>query len=500
MTRIPRLAAAVTLFISGTAAAQAAQRDWSPFEKEPSCLVSQNYFAKPDAKNRLASAQGLILQWYVWGKAFATHVAGSDLKAFSECFQSFDGAPDCGLPKDPAIADALWSAYNGKKILPGDAADRYFAEPPPPAAIRYAARAVGRCFGKDSASFSLTDLGLVEIDTPVPVCLAAVYKAQSPFTNKPPHEITREFAQRPEVQAWATVVSNLIGFNAVVPAKPVEACRLAPASLAGILGGAAMQAKADSARADTAAEAERVRLSNRTDEERYRGLNGCQIAYSLVFQGINSKAGIVGKVPDRAIGWALDYEKASLGAGDCPPMPEVLSRWVQQQPMETFQAEPDPYAAFRLRRAPTFEKTHASWRSFAETWMSRYDTEKAASGPADSDCAAALRYARSPAMGPVLNADNGPSAFQTLARLDYSNEASAAFCEFVPTAMMSAARQARDAKAFRDAEAREKARRAEAVVPASLPKQDYLWKRAPTTRCYWAGETRQGQREVCFTN
>lgn len=239
----------------------------------------------------------------------------------------------------------------------------------------------------------------------------------------------------------------------------------------------------------------------RTDAERFGGLNGCQIAYSLVFQGINSKQGTVGKVPDGAIGWALDYEQANLSGKACPPMPQALSDWTQKQPMATFRAEPDPYTSYRSRKGPAFGNTFDDWLGFAEVWMSRYNTQRAASGGANSDCSAVLYYARSNALGPVMNADNGPSAFQTLARLGYTPEAESAICEYAPASIIPQARSTYYAEEARkrDAYAAEMRRR-QPIQPSTLPRQNYLWKNAPTTRCYWAGDTKQGQKQVCFTN
>ncbi len=488
------------LTLACAASAQVAQSDWSPLEEDATCLVSKNYFTTPNAVNRRVSAQGMILQWYVWGDAFATNLNGWNYK-FLQCFLTAKDSPDCGLPKDPAVADVLWAAMNGKKVQPGDAADVYFSNPPPPDAIKFAARGVGRCFGKDSAGFTLEELGLVQVDTPLEACKIVMSKIDTPFKDSGPSEIDTEFAKRPEVHAWAIIISNLIGLDAAAPAKPMQSCSIAPTSLAKILGGSAVKVRVDAERALTAADAEHDRLTNRTDAERFGGLNGCQIAYSLVYQGINARDKTVGKVPDDAIGWALRYETASLDGKACPPMPQALSDWAQKQPMATFQAEPDPYTSFRSRKGPTLGETFEDWRAFAGIWMSRYDTQRAPSSGAHSDCDAVLYYARSDAMGPVMNADNGPSAFQTLARLGYGVDAEAAICEYAPVSMIPPARSAYDAEESRRREAyAAEMRKRQPVVPSTLPKQNYLWKNTPTTRCYWAGDTKQGQKQVCFTN
>jgi hypothetical protein len=498
MVRTLFVAALLWLTASGAVLAQAQQTDWSPFEEDPTCLVSRNDLSKPDATRGAATAQVMILRWHVWGDAFARNINGQDLHGFVKCFQPFEGAVDCGLPKNAVVGDVLWGVLNGKKVQPGDAADAYFSTPPPPDAIRFAARGVGRCFGKDSQALTLQELGLVRVDTSMDACMVVIKKIHAPWTTAAPAQIDREFAKRPDVAVWATVMGNLVSANA---AKPVQACSVAPVSLAGILGGAAEKTRTDAARLASQAEASRIQLGNRTDAQRFAGLNGCQIAYSLVLQGINSRQGTVGKVPNAAIGWAMDYEKANLGGKACPPMPQALSDWTQKQPMATFQPSPDPYTAFRSSKGPAFGKTLADWRSFASTWMSRYPTQRVASGKAHSDCDAVLYYARSPALGAVKNADNGPSAFQTLARLAYTAEAEVAMCEYVPVSMLARARSAYAAEEARkrDAYAAEMRKR-EPLVPSTLPRQNYLWKNAPTSRCYWAGDTKHGQKEVCFSN
>lgn len=494
------MAALVTTFCllqMGSAFAQAPQNDWSPYEEEPSCMVSKNYFTTPDADSQRATAENMILQWQVFGDRFVGNVQPGDLYDFVRCFQTYEGAPDCGLPKNPEVADALWKRLQSRTpIVPGDVAFTYFSTPPPPEAIKFASKTLGRCFGRGSAQFSLEDLELKTVNAPLAICRAVAQRAFSPSDKQGPY-MTMEFAK--SIGNWGAVVSNLIGFRAVAPGKPVENCAVVPAKVADFLIAATAEAEVENERIRAAAEARRARLANRTDAERFAGLNGCQIAYSLVFQGINSKEGTVGRVPDEAISWALDYEKANLSGEACPTMPLVLSAWVQQQPMATFQAEPDPYISFRTRRGPS-ENTLASWRSFAKTWMSRYETESVPAGGEHSDCDALLYYARSKAMGPLRNADTGPSAFQTLALLGYSASARTALCEHAPIGMASLGRQAYDGNQMRQQQAREKAARERAFVPAVLPRQNYLWKNAPTTRCYWAGDTKQGQRETCFTN
>ena len=415
--------------MAGAATAQVAQRDWTPWEEDPTCLVSENYFTTPDARNRMTTAQGMILQWYVWGDAFFSNVNRSDLQELSECFMQFDGAPDCGLPKNSAVKEIIVGRQNGKEFVPGDAADIYFSAPPPPEAIKFAARGVGRCFGKDSEGFSLEELGLAGVDTSVESCYETSLKIQSPFRQAPPYEIDNGFAQIPAVAAWGRIVSNLIGYNSVAPSKPVEVCSVAPTQLAEILGWMAIDLKA---------------------------------------------------------------------LADIPP---VLSDWVQEQPMATFQAEPDPYTSFRARDGAGYGASYQDWLNFAKIWMSRYDNRIASTDRVGGDCDAVLYYARSDRFT-ADNADNGPSAFATLVRLDYGAEAETAMCQFAPVSIFERARAAYNAEETRKREQAEKDMRLQnPVKPADLPRQDYLWKNTPTTRCYVTGYSQAGiANESCFTN
>lgn len=491
------LSASVTL-------AQVQQSEWTPWEQDSTCLVSETHFTTPDARSPRPSAPGMILQWYVWGNNFITNVNAYNVYGFGDCFSSAQGAPDCGLPKNSAVANYMYAKSNtGSSITPKltDEVIAYFSKPPPAEAIKYAAKAVGRCFGKDSAGFTLEDLELVRVDTPAAACQSVAAKIESPWSNTPPYSIKKDLARIPVVKAWGNTANNIIGWNAVPPSKPIESCSVAPAILAPILAEVAQGQMTAAQRAKAKSDAERVRLVNRTDEERFMGLNGCQIAYSLVFQGINSQDRIVGFITDDAIDWALKYEKANLRGLACPPMPISLSDWVQKQPMATFQAEPDPYTEFRSRKGPGFDKTYEDWLAFAEIWMSRYDTQKVHFGGAGSTCDAVLYYARSDRFRPT-NEDNGPSAFVTLARLGYSQDAALAMCAHVPVSIITPALDYYVAEEQRKRQEREaEMKRRQPITPVRLPKQNYLWKNSSTTtRCYWAGDTASGQKNVCFTN
>ena len=479
---------------------QVTQNEWTPWEEDPSCFVSETHFTTPDAKQLRPSAESMILRWYVWGDAFITNVDYRDLYDFSTCF----AYEDCGLPKDPDIGNRLVSVFNSQgreRISADEPLAKYFSQPPPPEAIKFAARGVGRCFGAATENYTLEQLGFSRIDTPADVCLsvAVAINAGGPRSSKWSSQRNMDIQRYPGVKAWLRAINTLIQERAAQPSRQVEVCTYAPEGVAPILTGAAETTRAANQAAQTTAEAERIRLTNRTDEERFGGLNGCQIAYSLVFQGINSKTGTVGAVPDEAISWALAYEKANLAGEACPVMPTALSDWVQQQPMATFQAEPDPYASFRMRTGPSFGNDYDDWDFFAKTWMLRYETQPAAANRTGSDCDAVLYYARSDRFRPS-NEDNAISAFATLARLSYKSEASRAMCGYAPVSMIPAARDYYDREVARQREAYEAEMRSRRPAVPAQPQQNYLWKSAPTTRCYWSGDSKYGQKNVCFTN
>jgi hypothetical protein len=182
-------------------------------------------------------------------------------------------------------------------------------------------------------------------------------------------------------------------------------------------------------------------------------------------------------------------------------IPQALSNWVQKQPMATFQAEPDPYDSFRARNGAGYRASYQDWLNFTKIWMSRYETQIARTERAGGDCDAVLYYARSGALS-AANADNGPSAFATLARLDYTSDAETAMCQFAPVSIFDSARAAYNAEETRKREQVEMEMRLQnPIKPADLPRQNYLWKNTPTTRCYITGYSQSGLAyESCFTN
>lgn len=497
--------AALTFLVLATSAVgtHAQQREATPFEFENSCFVTQADLATPGGKRGAYSAERIILDWYVWGGDAVADRWHPHLERFGhECFNRKDKGR-CGLSYDKKMFSALTTGIRNQDVGPGGIVYEYFQQKPPTEAIRFAARGVGLCFGADNPALSEIDWG--QVNYPFAVCNDRAYMTTVLWRRAAGNEKNIKAMDAPyrESRAWGYVVNGM-----GLPPEVAESasCLAAPNIMHKALAHTAGVFAEDATRQENrriAAE----RFANRPVAERIAGLNGCQIAYSLVFNGINAPEGrVVGRVPDGAISWALDYEKANLADEPCPPMPEVLSTWVQQQPLERFEPVQDPYAAFRARKGPSFGNDTAAWASFARIWMSRYETRQAGFAPIapssnpGSWCDAVLYYARSNAMGPALNADNGASAFQTLARLGYGNDAEAGICQFAPVSIFPAAKQAWTAHMNRQQQAAQRAAAPKPVAPTNLPQQNYLWKSAPTTRCYWAGDTKQGQRQVCFTN
>ena len=490
-----------------TTDASAQTRQATPIEVQPNCMVKQETIATPGGQKFEYLSERIILDWYTWGGYAAQYAWRPNLSNFGkECFNRKEKGK-CGLPYDKTMYKALTDGISNASLLPGGIIYEYFQKPPPAEAINFAAQSIGQCFGSDSPS--LEAIGWQRVDYPFGVCAfqsrrvqtswIGAYKPEKVKKIRPDHRATRN---------WSIAIKNM-------RLSEEDASQLICGAAPSILS-AALEDSAASYYEDLEILEERrlakERFDNRPVEERIAGLNGCQIAYSLVFNGINASESTVGRVPDAAISWALNYEKANLAGEDCPTMPDVLSEWVQQQPLTKFEPVSDPYTEFRSRKGPSFGKDFASWSTFAKIWMSRYDTRTASTKPINSrrgtgsHCDAVLYYARSNERGTPQNADNGPSAFQTLARLGYSAEASAAMCQYAPSAIFAAAESAWNAKTYKEEQEIQAAARAQAELDARLSASQnsvqgsYLWKNAPTTRCYWSGETKNAQKSVCFTN
>lgn len=235
-------------------------------------------------------------------------------------------------------------------------------------------------------------------------------------------------------------------------------------------------------------------------------LNGCQIAYGFVYHGINaSSTGYqpFGEVPDEAISWALKYEDANLKNKACPEMPIELSNWVERQPISQFRPAKDPYTWFRQRKGP-YADTQAGWQHFSSIWMSRYKTVDVLEGNDFTTCMKVAYYMQGKRRSDAP-AKSGTTALWQLFQIAGKNPMGQSWaCSVVPPEVIGPAK-AKWAKEVRAAAEAERLRsnpppRQFVYTPPRTNADNYLWPRQPTTRCYWAGDTKYGSKQVCFTN
>ncbi|WP_411820069.1 hypothetical protein ABFZ85_00885 [Hyphococcus formosus] len=529
LTLIGFIGATITI-----AQAQTSQRAWSPYEENPTCLISKTYFNKIGTMWSIPtySDAAMILKWHVAGDQFTNELSYTDIEKFSACF---DGQRDCGLPVNHEIANTLKS----REIAPGSATDAYFKNPPPESAIRFAMGTVGDCFGTAGSGIFLDEVGMSEMALPMDICTRAgktIYWRGKRERDQAPKMTDAQIAR---YDNWGRLVFGMTNLRKNRPDPKPETCSLVPSELVpsfmafydengyGAASDAAAIAAAEQAAQQEAKEkaeakareiaylreSKRKELLSRTDRERFGTLDGCQIAYSYIFAGINRPptSFIVDPVPDGAIGWALRYEQAHKQGNACPPMPEVLSDWLQKQDTKLFVAYGASYE-FRGKRPVVYNDN--DWKNFAEKWMWRNQTISDPDYRQGSNCYAAVWHAR--------NIAHDWSSM-TLAEQDFVGLAlktkpwgapGSAFCTVIPPEILPLAHKtwsraynqqmraeaAQQAK-WDAANAKEAARRAQ--IDAAY---DALgnWKpsnnAAVSTRCYNTETTKYGVRQTCFTN
>ncbi len=420
---------------------------------------------------------GIILTWYIHGATPFPDANPDAVLPFADCFDV--SIPiDCGIPKNAAMTTTLRGPDGPQALQPGGALYNYFeAAPPPPAAIAYAGQNIGTCFGDDNIYVDLYrsfDQGEFDVE----VC-RRLSDRMLEHLDAEGMSLNPEFLRQIE---WGIMFGQTWFESDTCPFYPKY-------------GGDLVKKY----RAEIAAE--RTKAAR---DAKFAGLNGCQIAYGYVFHGINATSGITRRVPDGAISWALDYEQANLDNEDCPVMPQVLSEWVMEQPLEIFQPAPDPYTALRRRTRPVFGNDHAAWTYFAKAWMERYELVDAS-----KQCQDVKDYVFG-TNGNNLSPNSAEAAFR---RLMYLAEkaperrvATPAICAFTPDYVWPKVQQYHAAQVADRAAAERQRKINEARTQQSIdrwappPQQNYLWTNAPTTRCYRAGDTKYGSRQVCFTN
>ncbi|WP_370335951.1 hypothetical protein [Parvularcula marina] len=535
MTRKFLSYSALAAAFATTAQAQTVQRDWTPYEQTKQCMISENFFNPVTRRDGSTfwhipddSAATTILKWHISGDQFLNEVHFTRRERFAACF---NGARECGLPINNDIAWEL-----DQLDLPGNGVSTaYFKNPPPKSAVRYAMATVGDCFGAAGEGVYLDELGLTEASLPVDICYRAgqtMFFSGERYRDEAPAMTDAQITKYGE---WGALAYYLINQVQNKPDNP-EVCGVAPVELMpsfmsfyddngyALLEGpeyiAAQEAEAKAA-AKAAAEkqarenaylreSKRKRLLARNDYERFGTLDGCQIAYSYIFGGINrdKMSFIVDPVPDSAIGWALKFEQTQAAAQDCPAMPQELGDWMAKQDPKLFEA----YGAeeeFRNTKPNIWNENE--WKAFVERWMWR-DQTFAESYAQGGNCQAAIWYSRNIAHD--WNSFNQAELdFVGLARVfERWGAPDRALCAAIPPDVLPLARKtwerqynqvmrekARQQAEWDEANRREAARRAEInAAYDELLNWKPPYSKQTEMRCYNVEETKYGTRQRCF--
>lgn len=473
--------------LAAEANAQSPKRDWTPYEDNPDCLVTRHQMKEPGGTDVRSKPIDMIMGAYIWGGRVSSEAMGRRMEDFENACLMKDANEQCGYPYDRGIGKLVkrrGSKYHKRRDArrPGGELYKLLDEMPPPAAIRLAERSVGLCFGRNGTTTSLNDLDLVRVEYPTRFC-------QDLIRNRRLSHSGLSTQERDQLDGWIAAYaqfSNTLARTGQL--EDPDQCKLVPRSIVGQL----QARQAEDVKQSMAEIAKIMRHSRRSVEERIAGLNGCQIAYALVYQGLNGAS--QDRVPDTGISWALSYERANLNNLECPNMPSDLNEWVQRQPLEKFEAVPDPYAVFRQTARPP-QNTDWGWNNFVRQWMSRYETVDAS-----NECEAIRYFVGLKYIGDQLrySKDDTPlHAFHDLFQVSGDERAKRIKCKFTPTSILPQVRQAWSDRADQIA-------RNNAPPPQEPPNpfkptdsgvKSYLWTNVPTTRCY-----RSGGREYCFTS
>ncbi|MBB34701.1 MAG: hypothetical protein CME88_03590 [Hirschia sp.] len=451
------------------------------FEPSPDCMMKENYFRSSGLFSTSYSytLEAAILTWYVQGPEAIVAMDSGSKSNLAQCIDP-NGSLDCGLEPDKKTYNALMKGVVMKK---GDAKKirKYFSQPVPDAAIALASRAVGRCFGDHPAQPSMEEMGFIPMEISNDDCFRIAEVA---------------FENRPSGQSIYRTWSSNIYRNVRLKPKIDNMCTF-------------IQKDAlDTYKASVAEEeAKRLRLASRSVEERTQGLTGCEIAYGLVFNGINKTSD--DPIPDGALSWALKYEQDTIDGFTCPAMPEVLADWVDRQPLETFEAAPDPFDSFVQRGAPG--GTYAAWDNFYGRLMMREQRDGFYLQDITGGCSEFLSWAGQKSFAGKKGSNNADNIMlQYLKQMP--PQAKPVACKYVPTTMIhwfrtdpERQRQAEiAAERARESAQREARRKAwEAQIQAIEKAHEENLRNRPISssnepRCYAVETTKYGTRERCF--
>lgn len=522
--------------LSFSCLAQANDKTWTPYQQNSLCLLPENFFDHSgNASLALPyhSDGAMILAWYIYKKQFVNNLHYLDFEKFVDCF---NGEKDCGLPKNFTIAQEFKAK---KRVFAHDTETfKYFQSPPPESAIRFAMSEVGDCFGDVAENIRFEDVGITQLMLPMEICTLAGSSLRwgKPSRGKGP-DMTDE--QIKMYQDWGRNVYNLTNNRKYSPTPRPEVCELVPAELSSSFKdyydsqGYALKetdaykqeqqriaketaekaAKYEARELASIRERRRKTLLARNEKERFGTLDGCQIAYSYVINGVNrSKYSFIeGHIPEDAISWAIKAGNANKNAQACPPMPETLSRWVEAQDTKLFEA----YGAdIEFRESQPFTMRDEELQRFAQKWMWRNFTLSETNYGEGSNCLAIVWFAQNGAwewdeMTPAQQ------DFYVLARkFKEWNAPGKNLCKVLPPESLDVSRSAW--QSFHNRKMREKARQHAEWSEANMRKaarraeidsyydELFNWKppyqKQTTLRCYDIENTKYGTRQHCFNN
>lgn len=321
------------------------------FKESPSCPIRYEDWGFNDRRSTPFLREGTyyihsdaarshaILTWFYDG-ADAIYEDSGIMETLQRCLAN----GECGLQKNSRLAKAMmhkgwgksWSKRDHKRFF------KYFSDPPPDAAIAMATKGLGRCFGDHPAQNNLEGAGFAQRNLSAQDCAFVSQRIQALPGDD--YELFKLY-YKPEVHC---------GAQAIVPTV--------------LLGDVETQQAAAPSKPQTSTAAT---AKPRSARERTAGLNGCQIAYGLVYAGTNNSQ--MSRIPDDGLIWAMQYEQARIKDEPCPPMPAALSRWVQAQDLARFEAAPDPFVFYRAN-LPRKNASLNQWSDYVRTVMAHYST------------------------------------------------------------------------------------------------------------------------------
>lgn len=464
----------------------------------PTCMLSsETSFLDSGTNRNYYSHELYIWTWYAYGLEGASDFPrwNNWQYAFSSCFEK-EANGKCGWkPHRKTVKELNRNRTDNRNKNP---LKKVFTDRPPPEAVKFAMRSLGTCFGDDPALPTLADVGLVEGDFDMDACfdLARAIQNYEYYPQGLPPEIVN-------YETWAKALEHYL--TPWGEETPVKACAVVPEpGLAFLL--AYPERQEQKRQADEQA---RIAYANRPIAERIKGLDAYRMAYSLVYRTKSGEHSPTRPLPDGAIEWSDDYYTKVRNGEAEPEIPDAVSVWAVEQPLDKFEPVEDPFEA-RRRLSPR-EIDGDVWGNYVESRMAKMAPNEQLVSLVDVDSCATL-------MG-VVRSDlrNGISRPSTPGEVEYYRLVRAApdgmtwdLCSATPSGIFLSAKKRYEEKLRKEAYA--------AANPAPPSEWDQILQglsdyantpnsssnsptSRPTTRCYNTGTTESGQTErVCFSN